>query len=81
MAKKNQSLEKIWEKWGYTGKLLAVAWVAFLIAGIMRESIAMGLEEKSYDVLQSQAKKIAGLKKNITSGKIRKIRSRAGQES
>ena len=70
-VKKNHTFEKVWEKWGYTAKLLGLAWVFFLAAGIVRDSIATDLEEQSYDLLSSQAKKIAGIS-NFTNSKATK---------
>jgi len=71
MAKKNHSFEKMWDKWGYTLKLVAVAWLCYLTAGIVRSSIATELDDQSYSLVKSQAKKIAKVRKYSPS-KIKK---------
>ena len=61
-AKKNRSFDIFWEKWGYAAKLLCIAYFCYFAYGMVRESVAMDLEEKSNDVLIDQAGKIAKLK-------------------
>ena len=72
LAKKNLSFEKFWEKWGYTTKLLCVAYFCYLAYGITKEMVAIDLEDKSRETLSSQASKIAGLKgSQATQGRIK----------
>lgn len=71
LIKKNLSFEKFWEKWGYTAKLITVAYFCYLAYGITKEFIAIDLEEMSNDTLIEQAAKVAGLKGGqATQGKI-----------
>jgi general secretion pathway protein L len=72
LAKKNQSFEKLWEKWNYTAKVICIAWCAYLIYGISLDSISTNLEVISNDTLVDQAGKIANLKGgSATQNKIR----------
>ncbi len=72
-AKKNQSFEKFWEKWSYTAKILATAYVCYFIYGIAIDSISTQLEVAADDVLKQQAGVIAGLKgSKATESQIRK---------
>ena len=70
-AKKNQSLEKVWDKWGYTLKLAAIAWAIYFIAGFARLWIAEDLDLMADDTFRSQAKKLAQIQ-NPTRSKVRK---------
>ncbi|MCB0378834.1 MAG: pilus assembly protein PilM [Bdellovibrionales bacterium] len=67
LAKKNLSFEKFWEKWGYTGKLIMVAYFCYFAYGFSREIIANQLDEASYATLTDQASKVANLKGNKAS--------------
>lgn len=72
-AKKNLSFEKFWEKWGYTAKIVAAAYVCFFIYGIAIDNIAVQLESASYDVLSTQAKNIMGpAGRKVSKSSIRK---------
>ncbi len=73
MAKKNLSFEKFWEKWGYTTKIVTAAYIIFCIYGVAYDSIATQLELASYDVMTTQATKIAKIK--TRTGIESKIRS------
>lgn len=61
-AKKNQFFEKLWEKWGYTAVLCAVAYVCYTVYGFSREQITRTLDDNSYVELSKHAENIAGLK-------------------
>lgn len=71
LAKKNQSFEKIWEKWGYTTKILGIAWASYLVYGIMLSGLATNLSEVASDSLQKQASKIANVKGGAVQSKVR----------
>jgi len=71
-AKKNQSFEKLWYKWGYTSKVLATIYILFCIYSFSLDFVSTQLEEVSNDVLVEQAGKIANLKGgSATQSKIR----------
>jgi general secretion pathway protein L len=72
LAKKNQSFEKLWDKWGYSAKIIAAAYFLFFIYSVSLDVISTHLEETSNDVLVEQAGKIANLNgANATPTKIR----------
>ncbi len=62
LAKKNLSFDKFWEKWSYTAKMVAALYLCFCVYGVAMDTIATQLETASYDVLTTQASKIAKLK-------------------
>ena len=73
-AKKNKTFEKIWNKWGYTGKLLAIAYLCYFVYGVSMNQLSGNLEETSNDNLVKQANLVASLSKtNATPSKIKKF--------
>ncbi len=71
-AKKNKTFEKLWDKWGYTGKILATAYLSYLVYGVSMNQLSTHMEELSNDVLVDQAGQVAGLTgKNANPSKIR----------
>ncbi len=62
LLKKNQIFQKFWDKWSYTGQLMGVAYISYLIYGVALDSLGTTMEEASSEVLIDQAGKIAGLK-------------------
>ncbi len=71
LAKKNLSFEKFWEKWNYTAKIVAAGYICFCIYGVAIDSIATQLEQASFDVLSTQANKIAKIKGAGMESKVR----------
>ena len=64
----------MWNKWGYTGKLLTAAYFCYLIYGVSMNQLSSHLEETSNDTLVSQASQVAGLTKaNANPSKIKKF--------
>ncbi|MCB9073489.1 MAG: pilus assembly protein PilM [Bdellovibrionaceae bacterium] len=61
-AKRNQFLEKTWNKWGHAILLASIAYVALIAYGFMRESIATSLEESAFEQLQKTAGTVANLR-------------------
>jgi len=61
-AQQSQFLETLWEKWGYAGQLAAVAFVAMIVYGLVRENLAISLSDQSDKVMRAQAESIAGIK-------------------
>ena len=73
-AKKNKTFEKLWNKWGYTGKLLATTYLIYLIYGLGMNHLSTHLKEVSNNTLVSQADQVAGLTEaNATPSKIKKF--------
>ncbi len=60
--KRNKFWEKTWSKWGYTLTLAAVAYVLYTGYGFMREQVAVGLDDATYQELQKHAGTIANLR-------------------
>lgn len=60
--KKNLTFAKKWEKWGYTAKLIGIAYVCYFIYGVALDMVGTSLEEASNNTLIEQAGKIANLK-------------------
>lgn len=73
-AKKNKTFEKLWNKWGYAGKLLTVAYICYFIYGMSMNQLSSHLEETSNDLFVKQANQVAGLSKtNATPLKVKKF--------
>jgi len=73
-AQQSQFLETLWEKWGYTAQLAAVAFVILVTYGLIRESLALRLMDESDRVLRTQAEAVAGIKSRQASpARIRKF--------
>ena len=82
LAKKNKSFERLWDKWGYTIKLMSVAYMIYLIYGVAMNQVADRLEEVSNNVLITQAGKVAGLRGgNATQSKIKAFIKEANRKS
>src|SRR5690606_33268460 len=61
-ATQSKALTEMWERWRYTATLCAVAFVAFFVYGILRESFMDTAVTRSQEVLSEQAENIAGKK-------------------
>ena len=71
-AKKNKTLERLWDKWGYTSQILATAYICYFIYGVGMSQLSMKLEEVSSQILVKQAGQVAGFSgTNATPSKIR----------
>lgn len=72
-AKQNHQLKAFWEKWGHTIQIGTAALVVLIAYTYLREDFALGLANRSQDVLKSQAKSVAKLSgKNASESGIRK---------
>lgn len=60
--KRNESMLLFWNKWKHTAQITATAFVLVLFYSIVRESIALTLEEEISAILQTTAQTVAGLK-------------------
>lgn len=60
-AKNNQFLADMWSKWGHALTLCAIAYVFFIVYGIVRENIAVNLDTTSSEALTKSAATIANL--------------------
>lgn len=73
-ARQGHVLEAVWDKWGFTAKTLAAAFVIFFVYSIMRESLSLSLLDTSDEVLRRQAEAIAKMKGSQASpSKIRRF--------
>lgn len=54
-AHQGEALNAVWDKWGYTAKLLGTAFVILLIYGFARERFAVDLAEQGLQTLTDQA--------------------------
>jgi general secretion pathway protein L len=80
-AKQSQTLERLWEKWGYAVKLASAAFVVFFIYAFIRDSMTSNMRDISDDALRSQAGAIANLKGSAaSSSKIKKFLSEHERE-
>ena len=61
-VKRNQFWEKTWSKWGYSLSLMAIAYVLYTGYGFMREQVAVGLDDVTFQELQKHAGTIANLR-------------------
>ncbi|MBX3022404.1 MAG: pilus assembly protein PilM [Bdellovibrionales bacterium] len=66
-AQQSRVLEAVWEKWGYTAKLVGSAFVILLVYSVVRESMSFTLLEQSDEVMRKQAQDIAGIKRTQAS--------------
>jgi general secretion pathway protein L len=60
--KRNQFWEKTWNKWGHALTLAAIAYVLYTGYGFMREQVAVGLDDATFQELQKHAGTIANLR-------------------
>lgn len=73
-AKQSHFFETLVDRWGYTAKIAAIAFVILMVYGLTRESFSQRLMEESDNALRVQAKAIAGLDgKAASPGKIQKF--------
>ena len=81
-AQQAESFKLFMDRWGYTSKLLAVAFCCLLVYGFLRESFAVDMAAKALDVLKEQAATIADLKgRNATPRKIAEFVKRKKKEA
>lgn len=62
VAKRNLYWEKTWSKWRYSLALCSIAYACYLTYGIIRETVAVQLDDTTTLHLQKSAETIAGLK-------------------
>lgn len=73
-AQQGQVFEALWDKWGYTARIVAAAFVIFLVYGFLRESLSLSLLDASDQALRKQAEAIAKVKGSQASpSRIRKF--------
>lgn len=70
-AQQSHFFEAMWEKWGHTAQLAAIAFIVLLVYGMIRDGLAQSLLEKSDAVLKTQAQAIANMRGSISPSKIR----------
>lgn len=71
-AKENHQLKMFWEKWGPTTKMAATALIILIVYGFLREEFALGLADRSLEVLKDQARVVGLRGRNASESSIRK---------
>jgi general secretion pathway protein L len=61
-ARQGHVFEALLDKWGYTARVVAAAFVIFVVYGLIRESLALSLLDASDQALRKQAEAIAKVK-------------------
>ncbi len=80
-ASQSQTMERIWEKWGYSVKLGTVAFVLFFIYAFIRDSLGASMMAASEEALKAQAAAIANMKgSGASASKIKKFLSEHEKE-
>lgn len=71
-AKENHQLKMFWEKWGPTAKMAVAALAILMVYGFLREEFALGLADRSLEVLKDQARVVGLRGRNASESSIRK---------
>lgn len=61
-AKNSQFWAETWSKWGYAMTLAAVAYVIFIVYGVVREEVSMQLDTAGQEALEKTAGAVANLR-------------------
>lgn len=74
LAKQSQTLQTLWEQWGYTAQIVSAAFLIFCVYSIARDSLSARLLDQSDQALRTQAEAVAGIKgRNASPAKIQKF--------
>lgn len=61
-ARQSHAFEVVWDKWGFTAKVVAATFLLFVVYGITRVALTERLRDASDEIMRRQAESIAKLK-------------------